>query len=412
MKILVLTAVMAAACGVCAALGAESIPSALELCRAYKSSIQPLNSVSMKVSIDSWTEGEWAHGHAGVTHSQFITRVDGARIEWLGRRTYDDAKGNVESESAIETVFTESQCMRASGKPGGPYRLARIYNSPAKRERIRQMLLEEPKLGGPMDGRVFGEGDNSVADLLIAAEDLSVEAGLKDVNGVACYLVKGTTEYGMVKVWVAPEKGHVAMKYAIEKSAEDRFNDSFVKELNSGVPGSGISRWSTVLDSVDVSEVDGVFIPVSAHLCQTITLDTGRKVEFHYQCKREDIQLSPDFAALGAFQIDLPNGTPVAIDEAPAIRFLWQDGLPVVVVDSSVLDGIDESLARAVEQGKLSSVEPGTELDVPDGVSVDLPETTATTMSSVLPWLTYCVVGTVAIGAVAVFVYRRKKSGR
>jgi hypothetical protein len=54
--------------------------------------------------------------------------------------------------------------------------------------------------------------------------------------------------------------------------------------------------------------------------------------------------LYPDFDALGAFKINLPNGTRVFVEESPGVRYVWQDGEIVPDVDTPTFEEIDKTV--------------------------------------------------------------------
>jgi hypothetical protein len=62
--------------------------------------------------------------------------------------------------------------------------------------------------------------------------------------------------------------------------------------------------------------------------------------------RRSDVQLAPDFAALGAFAVNLPDGTPIQDEDYPGVRYETRGGRIVPMVDTEAVLKIDQALAK------------------------------------------------------------------
>jgi len=71
--------------------------------------------------------------------------------------------------------------------------------------------------------------------------------------------------------------------------------------------------------------------------------------------KRTNIDLNPDFEAIGAFVPDFPEGTRVYLEDAPGIRYIWQNGKLVPHVDQSFLDVLDNEIEQIKSEPKSKS---------------------------------------------------------
>jgi hypothetical protein len=87
--------------------------------------------------------------------------------------------------------------------------------------------------------------------------------------------------------------------------------------------------------------VDGNYVPIEGELVETYDLARGADLIQKIQYVRSDIDFHPDFEALGAFETDLPNGTPIARWDMPdsGVRWIWMDGEPVRAHDVVDLPG-------------------------------------------------------------------------
>ncbi|MHC4244054.1 MAG: hypothetical protein ACYSU4_16740, partial [Planctomycetota bacterium] len=168
----------------------------------------------------------------------------------------------------------------------------------------------------------------------------------ENINGAACYVLEGTSQYGKVTAWIAPEKGHNAMKWVIEKDSHHLFDDT---------PLSG--KWPSVESSMcvfnlrELHEIEGqdgmVFVPKSAHFAHIISFRDGTRNVDHYKYETSGIQLNPDFEALGAFKIDLPEGIRVFNKDVPGLKFSWRNGGPVPDTDQTFLEASDNHIEQA-----------------------------------------------------------------
>ncbi|HUU17009.1 MAG TPA: hypothetical protein VMW72_07665, partial [Sedimentisphaerales bacterium] len=81
----------------------------------------------------------------------------------------------------------------------------------------------------------------------------------------------------------------------------------------------------------------------------------GNTTVLNYEYKISNTQLNPDFDALGAFKIDIPNGLPVFHREFPAIKYFWQDGRLVTKVDEKFIADLDSEIEQLGNEAKAES---------------------------------------------------------
>ena len=85
-------------------------------------------------------------------------------------------------------------------------------------------------------------------------------------------------------------------------------------------------EWMETVDAVDVQEIDGVFLPTAGRLTRKSKWASGEESEDGAAVRRREIVLHPDFQALGAFQIVLPEGTEVRLGGNSQRTFRWSQG--------------------------------------------------------------------------------------
>lgn len=198
-------------------------------------------------------------------------------------------------------------------------------------ERLR-LLCGANRFGSPMDGYI-GTGGKRLADYLLKAEDLHIVAS-ETPNDSSSIAVRGTTEYGLVTLWISPDQGHIVNRASVRKGASDllllhlRVSDI---QNDPRVESDNVVEWDADLSEVVAKQIDDVWIAVSGILTLTEKHPDGTKSSRSFTCRREHINLNPKFSP-DAFQTDLPIGTYVNyIDKAESgVRYEWDGSKPVV----------------------------------------------------------------------------------
>lgn len=326
-----------------------------EALRRYRESLSYSQSVSMKILqvVDSNDNELFPQTF------DFVFRQDSetSRAEWIGKMLIFGSDGNIDLDNstfirdvADRTMLVSVHSMGFTDGPDG--RRALLWYDYSERLRT---LLENPNYAGPLFGRMYGSDYRSVPDLLAEAGDLQIHHEKENINGAACYVLEGTSRYGKVTAWVAPEKGYSAMKWVIEKDPWHLFDDTAISRK-----WADIRAWKVVFDLKELHEIEGdetkLFVPKRAHFTHVISFRDGTKNVDHFEYETSDIQVNPDFEALGAFKIDLPEGIRVFSQEMPDLKFRWQNGKLVAHVDQSLLDTLDKQIEQLKGEVKTESV--------------------------------------------------------
>lgn len=313
-----------------------------EILGRYQESNSWLQCVSMNVRVVYRADGIDGYGV-----NDFVYWRRGETIEWEGDSMWMKGESVVDMYSkTIETVmgledFPEKVLvvngpLTSSGPPWSVW-IKSDY------EDVRETMHADQDFAGNLDGYMFGSSHRSVPDLLAEGE-LHLHDDQETIDGERCYVLEATTKYGTVKAWIAPGKGYHALKYAIDKKKDDLFDETPFGAL--GEPGKKGVRWTALLHSAQVERVGDVFVPVAGELSYTSYLEDGEKHVQRYTVERNDIDLNPDFEALGAFVLGVPNGTRVLRDDFPGISWEWQDGKVVPSVSASDVDVIDKQISQ------------------------------------------------------------------
>lgn len=312
------------------AFGEAKDPNAAEVLRRYAQSLSYLQSVSMKIQIEIDVDANHPDKWFCPYEEYFVFRRDNNRVEWIGQHLIFDDHGNVDPNNSrvIKRIMTGELYANLVSSLKGPPRgvlITRDYKEDQKN------LLDNPEHGCPLFGRMFGSSHKSIAELLGQSANLRLRDGQENINGISCYVLEATTEHGKVTAWLAPDKDYSALKWSIHKTktSGDLFDDG---PLSS-------NSWLAVFDAVQLQKVSDVFVTTGGCLTHTINHPERQSVST-YKYKVSEVQLNPDFAILGAFKVDLPDGTRVYTYEYTGIHYIWENG-KIVLAEEPTFEEID-----------------------------------------------------------------------
>jgi len=245
-----------------------------------------------------------------------------------------------------------------------------------------------------------------VYDLLLEQEDVRLREDTESVDGFDCYVVEGDGDHGYITLWIDVEYGYNARKATLHKDAEDLgWSETPIGELL----GSPMSSFDLVLDNVVIERIDGRHVPIKNRIQKKETsLDGSRITETTVTTELSGFQFNPDFEVLGAFRMDMPNGTVVYDKEESNIKSQWQDGQLVPLVDEEELDALEDTIAVLAELEEDSTK--------PIRIERITPDKTGSIVSQASPSLlltSLVVIGTVLVVGLAVALAAgRKRQGK
>ncbi len=311
----------------------------------FKESLSWTYSLSLDVKIDN--TGFENNKRLPHLAKEFTFRRDNERVEWLGKIITYDEQGNIDENSFNRKMIGTGECFlevsnNFGEKPSYPASMRLQYNE------HQESRLDDADTCGPLIGRTGLPEYTTIIDVFINDEYIFFYDQTEEINGMVCYKMLAQKKNGEVTVWIAPEKGYNAVKWSIRRNAEHYSESSNVKE---------------VLMEYFVENfipIENYFVPQKATYTSKVEGTDGYKFSSTYKFIVDNIDLSPDFEALGAFKIDLPNGTPISIKEYPGIRYIWQNGEIIPDVDVLVIEELDKTTQQIMEDGdvppKLGSV--------------------------------------------------------
>ncbi len=271
---------------------------------------------------------------------------DNNRKQWIGRQTRYNQDGTVnESSSSFRTdIFDDRQAVHLefyNPSLANRFRLPRARLARRSRDRWLQDYVETPPYGGSLAGHFMGNNGYSILDLLKGATCRRFENKATEVMGYDAWLMEADTPYGAVRAWISPRLDYNCLKWEIAKGSGQYYRDGqFVNEGWSG---------TATFDAEKADQVEGRYIVTQARL--NYRVEGGGKVvaddTYHFSLKNVD--LSPDYEALGAFAINLPEGTEATHEDIPGRVFQWTRG--------KFVPDLDEYLPRSLIGKPLPSLE-------------------------------------------------------
>ena len=201
-------------------------------------------------------------------------------------------------------------------------------------------------LGGGIiaEGYVLGDDRIRLPDILRSSLTLEVRNDRPEIDGHLTYVLESQGQSGKIKLWLDPQSGFHPRRIEVHKSGKDLLDGRPVSSTRSRVnivPNKQLEKYSVVIDSVKIEEINGVFVMTGANTTETRTYSDGYEVRTSYDFKRSKIDLNPDFNALKPFEIKCPDGTPVSDQDFPVGRFMVLGG-KIVPAEEPTFEEIDK----------------------------------------------------------------------
>ena len=113
-------------------------------------------------------------------------------------------------------------------------------------------------------------------------------------------------------MWLEPKNEYLHRKIVVEQTFTE----------------GRLSREIFVLDNVKISDVDGRPVVMEGTISRTWFKKEGNKSEWSsvQTIRRSNIRWNPDFAAMGAFQMDFPEGAIIHDLDDQTLEYKWRKG--------------------------------------------------------------------------------------
>lgn len=323
-------------------------------------------------------------------------RRDGERVYCRRTSQLLDNKGDKlpDSLSTTTQLLTEEMAVQAEKYEGDSY----FGWANIDATELRKWASSEHDTGCFLSGLVSEE--LFVPELLAA--DSQLRPDMEDIDGLPCYVIEGKTKQEEVVAWVCPEKGWNFLKYIVRKTSENTLRETPLKD-------SGISDWTLTVDNIEIKKIGVEYVPVAGSMTHSTEFDDGRHSEIRLTVKATSIDLAPDFDAMEAFRLDIPDGA-ILNDYSGGLRYEVRNGGLVPYVDTSSVAALEQGVAAFLEAEKSS-----TPMAAPPQAAVPAQSGQQAPFVTTRAWFRWAAVLMIVIGTAAivlsVFRRRRKSSG-
>ncbi len=210
--------------------------------------------------------------------------------------------------------------------------------------------------------------------------DLRLKNGKETVDGHETYVLESKSKYGTTTVWIDPESGNCPRRVVIQKGVGDYWgSEALGTPVDPPPPGAiskdPVSPLVAVEVEVNVSQIEyqgGSYVPTEGAIRVRRSFGSGQVTEFQARHRRTNIDMAPDFDKLGAFKMDVPNGTPVVfLDKRglTGVRFEWRDGQVIPSIDENYVGQLDKTIGEIATEVAVGREEnPRVTASIPVGV--------------------------------------------
>ncbi len=177
---------------------------------------------------------------------------------------------------------------------------------PAAEHEARAFALDLLHGGEALDGYLAGDLE-PLPQVLREAKSVKVRPDTEVVGDTPCVVVEATSKHGRYTLWLDESDDATLRKAEVVKNNGDQYK-ALSKLGKMTVDGAPVQRTQFTMDNVAVEKINGKSVPVSARLETTFTLTDGRTQTVSRNHTRSGLDLNPDFAAIGAFDVDPNSG--------------------------------------------------------------------------------------------------------
>lgn len=367
------TAILVALCGRSSA-GEPVRPSPTTLLEAYQKAMGVAERIAFKSETITAVDGALTPSASAPWLHKHEYRRDGDRFDVYEEKTRmtDDGRPDPGTNTRTRSILDGDQWYHfVRREDDGSSQLLVSAQTQVWGSWTRRML----SAASAADGYLPGDGDAALWQVMGEASSLRLRPGMELVDGRETYVLEARGRYGEHVLWLDPEAGFNARRISVRKTGADLLGDKPVNTPPPRLPARSIPQYpqvpveeyTFVLDGVQIEKSGDVFLPVKASLTTTYKHTDGSVVVFRRAHERSEIQIDPDFEAMGAFVLDsVPDRTPASnMDVAGAgVEFQWLDGQIRPRFDASALsrlDGLVDQELMGAAPNDVDANEPGSD---------------------------------------------------
>jgi hypothetical protein len=281
-------------------------------------------------------------------------RYDGNRYDVIAKR-WDNLKSK-DSLTPPELSSGYRQIWDGKMVVDGWYFKGNNYN---ELDSDRLTISHDPNLAGHnekyfADALFFGyfSGDmEPISAVLRDSEEIKVRESMEAVGNSLCYVIEAKGKHGKYAVWIDPEHGYNIAKAKVHKTGHDLvYGEVMDTNPPQWIPQLKMYQQKATelafsLDNVRFEKVNDVWVPMELNIESRDVFNKERTIATKNCLKRTHIDINPDFEAIGAFVVHIPNGTKISVPEIPGgVRYEWRDGRVIADIDKLIFDVIESAI--------------------------------------------------------------------
>jgi hypothetical protein len=263
---------------------------------------------------------------------------------WVNVMNYVTPDYGTKSRISVQDSYEEHGDEKVSHSGEDTWIVVANIDPTSKPDRLPFGYFED---GGLLFGYMAADADLPLFEVLRSSR-LTLE-GDSTVEGHQCKVLKSIGKFGTRLLWLDPEFDYQIVKMEITRQGHDRTNGLEISSLdgsnNDGVtlPKLPLQRMVTVVDDVKFKKIDHRH--VMSHFISTLTFyySDAIHVAFKTVFDLSDISITPSFSDKDfAISLEIPNSTPVSVENSPGILHQWRNGEIVSVFNPKFTKGIWE----------------------------------------------------------------------
>ena len=310
-----------------------------EMLNYYEASTKLLSRSSYEVQSTIAIEGIQDNIETNVKRSTKVFR-DGHRISVTGK---DDVMlNNGQRTSQIFTCILDSKAIviQSTEQKSIPD-LAFVDSNLSA---WRQYSLAGLGGGVITEGFIFGDDDSRLFTIL-RENELQIRSNMENIDGYKVYVLDSTGKRGKFTVWLDPNANYLPRRIESHKSSSDLLNGRLVSSITSEgniIQNKQLKEYNVIVDAVKIDKIGDVNLITAANVTEVRTYVDGYKITATYPFQIQNINLEPDFLSTKAFDVNLPDGTPIRNNDFPGGRFEVHQGK--IVSAGTAFEEIDKQI--------------------------------------------------------------------
>ncbi len=275
----------------------------------------------------------------------------GEKADISGHRYTPDEEGKWIPEHETRAIWNGIQSLQRQQSKNVRSE-QRLRAHVANQNRYEDQFRASQTLGGFLEGRFWHQTQEDWVDVLEKAREVSVQPGGESIRGASCQVITAKTPYGDYTLWIDPNRGYCITQAEITVASEDLAWGQPLAQQRFGLESQiRMSRIEMKIEDVEIEKVGDWWFPMKGTCSTRVFYSDGTMELMRTQVQRSNVEWNPDFEAMGAFVMDLPDGTPVEYAEYPGIAYEWEKGKVVTAVNQSLIDALDAASKQLAGEG-------------------------------------------------------------